>query len=203
MKNKKLKSLIILTMFIMIEIVLTITPLGFIQLGPIRATTLHIPVILAGFLLGYKKGMIVGLTFGILSVLVNTFMPTVTSFVFSPFYSLGEFNGNFYSLIIAIVPRVILGISGRLIYDILKFIKFDEIKVIIGTALATILHTTMVMSLIYLFFKNDYSSAKEIGLNELVTLIITVITVNGFMEMLVAVIIVLGLYKALKRFKYE
>lgn len=95
--RKKTKFLVLLTMFCSIEVVLMFTPLGFIPLGPIRATTLHIPVILAGMLLGVKGGAITGLVFGLGSVLINTITPTITSFVFTPFYSLGEYHGNLMS----------------------------------------------------------------------------------------------------------
>ena len=73
------------------------TPLGFIPIGPMKATTMHIPVILAGILLGIKGGAITGLVFGISSVVNATINPTILSFVFTPFYSLGEYHGNFMS----------------------------------------------------------------------------------------------------------
>ena len=108
MKSKqKTKNMVLLALFGCIEIVLMLTPLGYIPIGPVRATTLHIPVILAGVLMGPKAGSAIGLIFGISSVIVNTLTPTVTSFVFSPFYSVGEFHGGLASLIIAIGPRVL------------------------------------------------------------------------------------------------
>lgn len=88
--RKKTKFLVLLTMFCSIQVVLMLTPLGYIPLGPVRATTMHIPVILAGILLGVKGGAITGLVFGLSSVIINTITPTITSFVFTPFYSLGE-----------------------------------------------------------------------------------------------------------------
>ena len=43
--RKKTKFLVLLTMFCSIQVVLMLTPLGYIPLGPVRATTMHIPVI--------------------------------------------------------------------------------------------------------------------------------------------------------------
>ena len=106
MKNKKNRSMAYMSLFLAIEILLVCVPfLGFIPIGPMRATTLHIPVIIAGIVLGKNKGAFLGLVFGISSLIINTIQPTITSFVFSPFLS-----GSFMSVIIAIVPRVCIRI---------------------------------------------------------------------------------------------
>ena len=70
--SKKTKYLVLVTMFCSIEVLLMFTPLGFIPIGPMKATTMHIPVILAGTLLGVKGGAITGLVFGISSVVNAT-----------------------------------------------------------------------------------------------------------------------------------
>ena len=72
MKSKqKTKNMVLLALFGCIEIVLMLTPLGYIPIGPVRATTLHIPVILAGVLMGPKAGSAIGLIFGISSGICN------------------------------------------------------------------------------------------------------------------------------------
>ena len=88
--SKKTKYLVLVTMFCSIEVLLMFTPLGFIPIGPMKATTMHIPVILAGILLGIKGGAITGLVFGISSVVNATINPTILSFVFTPFIRLAS-----------------------------------------------------------------------------------------------------------------
>ena len=68
-QHKRIQLLVIVAFLGAIEIVLTLTPIGYIPLGPIRATTMHLPVILAGILFGPKIGGILGLIFGITSLL--------------------------------------------------------------------------------------------------------------------------------------
>ena len=64
MNNKRTKNLAFLSLFIAIEILMVMIPfLGFIPVGPLRATTLHIPVIIAGIVLGKAKGGFIGLIF--------------------------------------------------------------------------------------------------------------------------------------------
>ena len=61
----KMKRITYLTLLITIEIVLASVPfLGYIPLGFVNATTLHLPVIVAGMILGKKEGAIVGFVFG-------------------------------------------------------------------------------------------------------------------------------------------
>ena len=63
--NKQTKNISFLSLFIAIELLMIVIPfLGYIPVGPLRATTLHIPVLIAGIVLGKKQGMILGLIFG-------------------------------------------------------------------------------------------------------------------------------------------
>ena len=103
-----------------IMIVMAFTPLGYIPLPFMNATTMHIPVIVGACILGVKGGAILGTVFGITSVVKATIQPNLTSFVFTPFYSFSpEFHGGFSSLIVAIVPRILIGVTAALTFQIL------------------------------------------------------------------------------------
>lgn len=202
MKNsrKKTKFLVLLTMFCSIQVVLMLTPLGYIPIGPVRATTMHIPVILAGILLGVKGGGITGLVFGISSVIINTVMPTITSFVFTPFYSLGDYHGNFMSLVIAIGPRVLLGVLAALIYS---WFKNKDTKVrLIGSGLTalicTLIHSILVLGMIYIFFGPSYAQAKGVETSALFGLLLGIITTNSILEAVLATVIITPLTKVLE-----
>ncbi len=78
-----------------IEIIVCFTPLGSIPIGPIVATLAMIPVIITAILLGVGAGAVMGAFAGLCSFLVMTFVsPSPTSFVFTPFYSVGDIHGN-------------------------------------------------------------------------------------------------------------
>ena len=72
-------------------------------------------LLLQTIVLGTKQGCLIGLVFGLSSLLMNTMRPTVTSFVFSPFIS-----GSVLSAVIAIVPRVMIGFVSGSICQLLK-----------------------------------------------------------------------------------
>lgn len=65
-----------------ISIMLSMTPLGFIPVGPTKATIMHIPVIIGAIMEGPIVGAAIGFIFGISSLLNAITNPTVTSFVF-------------------------------------------------------------------------------------------------------------------------
>ena len=107
----KTKGLVQMAIFAALIVVLAFTPfIGYIPLGFTRATIIHIPVIMGSLMLGPKKGAALGGVFGLTSFINNTINPTLTSFVFTPFYSLGEYSGGIGSLIICFVPRILIGV---------------------------------------------------------------------------------------------
>ena len=198
--RKKTKFLVLLTMFCSIQVVLMLTPLGYIPIGPIRATTMHIPVILAGILLGVKGGAITGLVFGISSVIINTITPTITSFVFTPFYSLGEYHGNVMSLVIAIAPRVLLGVLAAFIYSWFRN-KDNKVRLIGSGMIAlvcTLIHSILVLGMIYVFFGPSYATAKGVEVSALFGLLLGLITTNSVLEAIIATLIVTPLTKVLE-----
>lgn len=198
--RKKTKFLILLTMFCSIQVVLMLTPLGYIPLGPVRATTMHIPVILAGILLGVKGGAITGLVFGLSSVIINTITPTITSFVFTPFYSLGEYHGNFMSLVIAIGPRVLLGVLAAVIYHWFKN-KNNKMRLLgsgVTALVCTLIHSILVLGMIYLFFGPSYAAAKGVEVSALFGLLLGTITTNSVLEAILATLIIAPLTKVLE-----
>ncbi|MHC1749202.1 MAG: ECF transporter S component [Cellulosilyticaceae bacterium] len=195
---KSTKSMVLLGIFCAIEILLAFTPLGFIPLGFTRATTIHIPVILGAIILGPLSGCLLGLLFGILSIIINTVNPTVTSFVFSPFYSLGEFSGNFYSIIIAIIPRVAIALLAYITFIALKRLKRSNTFAYIGAGIVgSLTNTFLVLLGIYVFFGEHYAAAKNIPFETLFTFIMGIIGINGIPEAIVAAVIVTAIGKSL------
>lgn len=197
--NHQIKKISYLTLFITIEIVLSAVPfLGFIPLGVINATTLHIPVILAALILGKKEGAIVGFVFGFISMLSATFTPGITSFLFSPFFSLGETSGNFGSLMIAFIPRILLGYFSGLCFE---KIKNKNKAVLISSFVGSMTNTILVLVFAYLFFKEPYANALGIHVNMILGVILSVIFTNGIAEAILAVLICTALYKVFTNVK--
>ena len=84
-RSKKTSEMVKMALFIALIILLSVTPLGYIPLGAINATTIQMSVIIGAVLFGWKKGALLGGVFGLTSLIKNTVQPNLTSFVFSPF----------------------------------------------------------------------------------------------------------------------
>ena len=196
--GKKTKTLTLLGVLIAIQVVMTMLNIGLIPLPGIKATALHIPVIVGAVLLGRTEGMILGASMGILSVITNTVQPSLTSFVFSPFVTIGDQSGNWLSLVVAIVPRVLIGFTAYCTYKLVS--SKDKSKVFAYAAsgiVGSLTNTIFVMGGIYLLFGRQYAVATNHAFGELMGVIMAVIVTNGIPEAITAALLVPAVSKPL------
>ncbi|WP_394524091.1 ECF transporter S component [Lacrimispora sp. JR3] len=206
--ENKTRNLVLAAVFVAIIVILAFTPLGYIPLGFMNATIIHVPVIIGAIILGPKYGGFLGMVFGLTSLWKNTYMPNPTSFVFSPFIKVGEYGGNFGSLVICMVPRILIGIVSFYVFRaVLQGFKGKKGKRTIALAAAgaagSLTNTLLVMNLIYFLFGKEYGHAAK-GLSEgIYSVIIGIICINGIPEAIVAGILTTAvtqaLYKAMRR----
>lgn len=196
--RKKTREMTICAMFIALIIVMSFVPgLGYIPLGFMNATIIHIPVIIGAIVLGPKIGALLGFAFGLSSLIHNTLSPNLTSFVFSPFYSVGENSGNFCSIIVSIVPRVLIGIVAYYVYAALKKTGKENAALAVAGFAGSLTNTLFVMGGIYLFFGESYASARGIAFDALFKVIMGVVGAQGIPEAIVAAILTVPLCKVL------
>ena len=199
MRSNKTKNLTLFAFFLAVELLLLFTPLGFLRIGPLSATLMHIPVIIAALTMGWKYGAALGLVFGLCSVWNATFAPGITSFCFSPFITIGNVSGNFSSLIIALVPRVLIGLISAWIYTLCKNKQInDNIAVSLSALAGSFTNTLLVLGMIYLFFGTHYAAALNISFDALLGVLMGVVFSNGIAEAIIGCIVTLMVCKALK-----
>ena len=201
MENKKtdVRLMAQIALLAAIMIVMAATPLGYIPLPFMRATTMHIPVIVGACLLGPKVGAVLGGLFGVTSVVIATVQPNITSFVFTPFYSFSpEFHGGWMSLVVAIVPRILIGVVAGLVFQgLMKCLKNQTISLAVAGIAGAMTNTVGVMGLIYLLFGQQYAAAAGKDPALLLGVILGVIGTNGVVEALIAGVLTAAVYKAL------
>ncbi len=197
----KLKTvdLVEAALFTAIIIVLAYTPLGYIPLGAVNATTIHIPVIIGGIVLGWKKGGLLGFIFAMTSFLNASFLkPGVTSFLFTPLQPLG----NGYSLLICFVPRILIGITAYLVFKaVMKLIHNETAALALAGVLGSMINTILVMGGAYLFFAQPYAEALKISVNGVAAAILAIVVGNGIPEAICAGVLTVGIGKALLVYK--
>lgn len=196
------KELVQMSIFSALIIVLAFTPfLGYIPLGFTRATIIHVPVIIGSLMLGPKRGAVLGGVFGFTSFINNTMAPTITSFVFTPFYSLGEYSGGIGSIIICFLPRILIGIVPYYVYLLVKKITrkkgVSEAGLVLAGLAGSLTNTLLVMNLIFVFFKEAYAAANGVSVNAVYGFIMGIIGINGIPEAIVAALITLFIGRTL------
>ena len=181
-----------------IVIVLANTPLGMIQLPIIKATTVHIPVILGAILLGPGAGAILGAIFGICSLVSNTMAPTLLSFAFSPFLSITGIPGALKAIWISVGCRILIGVVAGWLWVLFTKIKLNQfIALPIVGFVGSMVNTVTVMGSIYFLFAQQYAEAKEVALTAVFGLVMGTVTASGIPEAIAAAILVLALGKVL------
>ena len=199
-KRTDTRRMALLAMLCAVLLVMGMTGIGFIPLPVIKATTMHIPVILGAILLGPAAGGVLGAVFGLCSIWVNTTTPGLLAFAFSPFMSTEGLVGVFKSLWIALGCRILLGlIAGWLWKGLRRLLKKDYWALPVTAALAAILHTVLVMGSIYLLLAQQYAQAKNVGISAVFGLIMATVTASGIPEAIAAAILVTVIGKALLR----
>lgn len=189
-------------MFAALQLTLQLTGIGLIPLPLINATTLHIPVIVGAVLLGPLAGAILGGVFGLCSMWTATMSPTLLSFAFSPVLAAENSgaSGAVKAVWIALGCRVMIGaVSGWL------WILFQKVKVngvialpIVGAA-GALTNTVLVMGSIYFLLAPEFAAAKNVAMEAVLGLVMTVVTTSGVAEAVAAALLVTALCKALEK----
>lgn len=194
MRNKRTKKMVLFSMLLAIEVVLSFTPLGFLRVGFLSITMLHIPVIICAMALGKRYGAALGFVMGFCSFYNATFQPSITSFCFTPFFSMGGVTGSWTSLLIAFVPRIALGYGSGWIYEKLSD-RHGQAAAFCGGLAGALINTIGVLGGIWLFFKEPYEAVLG---NTIVALLMTTVGVNSVAEAIVGAITALAVHAVLK-----
>lgn len=180
MQKKKAYRTAILGILMAIIFVQSMVPmLGFIPTGFINITIIHITVIVAAIVLGPTDGAIVGLVWGIGTIIRALTSPTsiIDTTVFT-------------NPIVAILPRILVGLIAGWIY--LYFKRHTQHKVLgmgIAAAAGSITNTVLVLVLMRLMYASTLSQAYAAQTSALNTILLAVVGTNGVAELIAAIII--------------
>ncbi len=200
MKQKKMdvRYMAQLALMAAIVILLANTPLGMIQLPIIKATTVHIPVILGAILLGPMAGGILGAVFGICSLVSNTLAPTLLSFAFSPFLSTTGLPGAVKAVWISVGCRVLIGVAAGWLWILLSKLQVPSLVALPITGfVGAMVNTVTVMGSIYVLFAQQYAEAQNVALTAVFGLVMGTVTASGIPEAIAAAVLVAVIGKAL------
>ncbi|UQS83003.1 ECF transporter S component [Bombilactobacillus thymidiniphilus] len=181
MNKGKAYKIAIRAILIAIIIIQTMTPfLGFIPLGIINITIVHITVIVAAIVLSPADGALIGLIWGLGTMLRAYTAPT------SPLDTL-----VFTNPIIAVLPRVLVGYFAGITYRFFKN-KFHKavLSMTIASVVGTLTNTVFVLGLMRIMYASAMASSYGTSVSLLNKTIMGVVASNGIPELIAAVIIV-------------
>lgn len=193
-KKQNTRYLVQLSMLFAIQIVLVASPLGFVPIGPIDITLMHIPALIGAITMGPMAGSILGAAFGVSSLITATLRSgSPSSFFFSPFIS-----GSWWSVVISIVPRILLGLIAGWLFRWLQKSKLSvRISAGITAGASSLLHSILVMGGIYVFFADHYAQLMGIPQGGLLVAMAIITTQNGLVEAAIAIVICAALAPSL------
>lgn len=180
MRSKQTKRLVILAFFTAIILVQNFVPLvGYIPLGPLNLTLIHITVIVAAFVLGPVDGALVGGVWGTITFIRAFVWPT------SPLATI-----VFVNPLIAILPRVMIGLVAGSIFKLLQpKVRHTMAAMIPATILGSLTNTLLVLGQIFLFYQSKSQMLYQIDTKALLPYLLAVIGTNGIPEAIAAAII--------------
>ncbi len=190
--RQKTKYMVQLSLMAALVVVVAFVPfLGYIPLVFIKATTVHIPVIIGAILLGPKAGAVLGGVFGLTSIIKNTMEPNLSSFVFSPFIPVpGADAGSPKALFISMVPRILIGVVTALLFRLFsKLFHSKRTSCVLAGLAGAITNTILVMGSIYVLFGQQYAAVKQVAFEKLAMVLMGVVFTNGLAEAVVAAVL--------------
>lgn len=180
LQKRKAYRTAILGILIAIIFVQSMVPfLGFIPTGFINITIIHITVIVAAIVLGPKDGAIVGLVWGI-GTMIRAFT-SPTSIIDTTVFT---------NPIVAILPRVVVGLVAGWIY--LWFKKHTDKKILgmgLAAAAGSLTNTVLVLGLMRMMYASAMAQAYATQTDLLNKLLLVIVGTNGIPEMVAAIII--------------
>lgn len=180
MKTKfETRSLVLLGLLTAILMLMSYTPLGYLNIGPLAITLNIIPVAIAAITLGPKGGAIIGAVFGITSFLQcigigGTSAMGAVLFGISPVLAFVQ----------RFIPRVLTGLLTGLIFKLVQKKAGNIPSCFIAGFSSAFLNTALFMtSLVLLFGNTDYLKELMEGRNVLV-FICSFVGINAVFEMI-------------------
>ncbi|MEW9078879.1 ECF transporter S component [Terrisporobacter glycolicus] len=171
-----------------ISIMMSMLPfIGYIPIGPIKATIMHIPVIIGAIIEGPVVGATIGLIFGLTSLWNAITQPVLLSPLF-------------INPLVSVLPRILIGIVAYYVYQgVYKVSKKVYASGFVAGIIGSLANTAGVLGMIYILYADKYLALMEQQGSSASKLLFGVVLTSGVPEALIAGLIVSAVSVALIR----
>jgi len=195
-KSQKISRMVLFAILAAIVVVMSITPLGYFKAGIIEISFLTIPVTIGAILMGPAGGAALGFVFGLTS--------------FSQCFGISAFGAvllginPFYTFILCVVPRTLMGLLTGLIFKWIA--KADKTKVVsyaVASISGAILNTILFMiTLVLCFYNAEYIQGivTSLGATNVFSFMALFAGFNSILEAIVAFLVSFPVTKAVARY---
>ena len=186
MQKVSTKKIVVIAMLTALTVVFGVTPnVGFIQLPLIKATIMHLPVIIGAIVAGPVVGSVIGLMFGLFSIVQNAPMPAAMSpFLLNP--------------LVSVLPRVLIAITSYYTYRALR--KQNDILAIgAGAVIGSLTNTIGVLGMIYILYAQQFAMTRSVPVQAVGGVILGIASTNGIIEATVALVLCTPVVYAVKK----
>ena len=166
-----------------ILLVMNYTPLGYLQIGPLSASLLTVPVAIGAMTMDPLAGAILGGIFGATSFIQ---MVEGKSAMGAALFGVNPFG----AFVVSFVARVLMGLCAALIFNALHkaMPKKEKLCCVIGAICTPVLNTVFFMGFLELFFYNcDYvqNVAQTLDATNVFMFIVYLVGVQAVIEWLI------------------
>lgn len=177
---------------------LAFTPLGYLTVGPISATTIQMPVIIGAVLMGPASGALLGGFFGLSAIIKVLTVPGA-----DPFATTALAYAPLNYILVCMVSRIIMGwLTGLLAAFFQKMPPFRKgflsaLGYGITGFVGSLLNTVFYLGLLWLLCAQVISTYYGVDLSGVGSLVMTTAWAAGIPEAIVSCIVVTAVCKAL------
>lgn len=197
-KRTDTRLLVFYALFAALIFLLGLTPLGYIMLPIAAITTVHIPVIVGGYILGPKGGSLLGFFFGLTSLIRCFTTPDATAaVVLGTATGFGPYNLLLVAAII-FLPRVLTGLFSALLYQALAKTGRDVPAMGAAAFVGSLTNTVFYLGGLYVLANAQTAQIMGVAGAALLKALLSIVALNGVLEAVAAVILCCAVGKALK-----
>jgi len=185
-KRTNTRYLVELALFVAIILMMKITHLTSIPVGPLNMTLTMIPIAIGAMLMGPLAGGILGMVYGFTSLYdAVSGGSAMTAF----FFQVSPVN----TVILCVVLRTIVGAATGWVFRLLR--KVDRTKTIcyfVGGLAAPVLNTLLFMGyIVIVFYKTEFvqNLVASLGATNPIMFIVLIVGVQGLLEALAGLVI--------------
>ncbi|MBN1520648.1 MAG: ECF transporter S component [Spirochaetales bacterium] len=169
-----------------VSVVMAVTPLGFLPwFGGASLTIMHIPVIIAAVLEGPLAGTIVGLIFGVSSLMKAGIAPT------------SAFDPLFTNPLVSVLPRLFIGVAAWAVFRLFRG-KFTPLASGVAGAVGGFTNTVLVLGMLGIAEGPRLASVTGLESGGIVPFLAGIAVSNGLIEAAAAAVLTAAVVTAWK-----